>query len=105
MGTVIRYLSYICLFTCATTRNVHLEIMLSVSAQYLISCLKRFTGRRGRMNFSDNFQTFVSDKLKVMSATFLLVYFVCLKESTFEIRKNIFYFTSKALFVLEIIRL
>ena len=41
--------------------------------------------------------------LKVMSATFLLVCFVCLKESTCETRKNVFYFTSKALLVLEII--
>ena len=31
--------------------------------------------------------------LKVMSATFLLVYFLCLKESTNETRKNVFYFT------------
>ena len=35
---------------------------------------------------------------------FLLVCFVCLKESTCETRKNIIYFTSKALFVLEIIK-
>ena len=42
--------------------------------------------------------------LKVVSATFLLVYFVCLKESTFEARKNAFYFTSKALPVVEIIK-
>ena len=42
--------------------------------------------------------------LKVMSATFLLVCFVCLKESTFETRKNVFYFTLEALYVLEIIR-
>ena len=41
--------------------------------------------------------------LKVVSATFLLVSFVCLKESTSETRKNDFYFTSKALLVLEII--
>ena len=34
--------------------------------------------------------------LKVVSAAFLLVCFVCLKESTFETRKNAFYFTSKA---------
>ena len=38
-----------------------------------------------------------------MSATFLLVCFVCLKESTCETRKNAFYFTLKALRVLEII--
>ena len=39
-----------------------------------------------------------------MSATFLLVHFVCLKESTWERRKNAFYFTSKALLVFEIIK-
>ena len=42
--------------------------------------------------------------LKVVSATFLLVCFVSLKESTCETRKNVFYFISKALFVLEIIK-
>ena len=42
--------------------------------------------------------------LKVVSATFLLVCFVCLKESTCETRKNVFYFTSKALFAFEIIK-
>ena len=42
--------------------------------------------------------------LKVVSATFLLVCFVCLNDSTREKRKYVFYFTSKALFVLEIIK-
>ena len=42
--------------------------------------------------------------LKVVSATFLLVCFLSLNESTCETRKNIFYFTSKALFVLEKIK-
>ena len=42
--------------------------------------------------------------LKVVSATFLLVCFLCLKESTTKTRKNVFYFTSKALFVLGIIK-
>ena len=42
--------------------------------------------------------------LKVVSATFLLICFGCIKESTLKTRKNIFYFTSKALFVLEIIK-
>ena len=40
--------------------------------------------------------------LKVVSATFLLVCFVYLNESTFATRKNV-YFTLKALFVLEIV--
>ena len=41
--------------------------------------------------------------LKVVSVTLLLACFVCLKENTLETRKNVFYFTSKALFVFEII--
>ena len=40
----------------------------------------------------------------VVCATFLLVSFVCLKKSTCETRKNIFYITLKTLFVLEIIK-
>ena len=48
---------YICLFTCATTRNVHLELAPTMSAQHLISFLSRFAGRRGKINLiiSDNF--------------------------------------------------
>ena len=42
--------------------------------------------------------------LRVVSATFFLVWLVCLTESTCETRKNVFYITSKALFVLEIIK-
>ena len=38
--------------------------------------------------------------LKVVSATFLLVCFVSLKESTCETKEKYFYFTSKAFFVL-----
>ena len=40
---------------------------------------------------------------KVVSATFLLVCFIYLKESACYTRKNAFYFTSKALRILEII--
>ena len=43
-------------------------------------------------------------KLKVVSATFVLVCFLSLNESTFQTRKNVFYFTSKALFVLKKIK-
>ena len=47
---------------------------------------------------------FFSPLLKVVLATFLLVCPVSLKESTFETRKHVFYFISRALFALEIIR-
>ena len=42
-----------------------------------------------------------AEGLKVVSTTFLLVCFSGLKESTCETWKNVFYFTSKTLFVLE----
>ena len=42
--------------------------------------------------------------LKVVTATFLLVCFSNLNESTCQTRKNVFYFTSKALFILEKIK-
>ena len=42
---------------------------------------------------------------KVVSVTFLLVCFVSLKKSTCETRKNVFYFTSKTLSILEKIKL
>ena len=44
------------------------------------------------------------ENLKVVSATFVLVCFLSLNESTFQTRKNVFYFTSKALFVLKKIK-
>ena len=43
--------------------------------------------------------------LKVVSATFLLVCFLNLNEITCQNRKNAFYFTLKALFGLEEIKL
>ena len=45
----------------------------------------------------------IGNVLNVVSATFFLVCFVCLKERICETRKKI-YFTSKALFILEIIK-
>ena len=50
--------------------------------------------------------TFISKHgfLKVVPATFLPVCFLGSKKSTCETRKNVFYFTSNAFFVLEIIK-
>ena len=42
-----------------------------------------------------------NDLRLVVSATFALVYFLSLNESTCQARKNAFYFISKALFILE----
>ena len=38
---------YLLLFTCATTRDLHLEITQDVSANALILALRRFMARRG----------------------------------------------------------
>ena len=48
--------------------------------------------------------SFSVDTLRVVSATFLLVCFLVLNKSTCQTRENVFYFTSKAHFVLEKIK-
>ena len=51
-----------------------------------------------------NLRMFQYKLSKVMSTTFVLVCFLSLNECTCQTRKNVFYFTLKALFVLEKIR-
>ena len=52
--------TWICLFTCFTTRAVHLDIVQDMSTESFIRCLKRFAARRGlpRKFISDNGKTF-----------------------------------------------
>jgi len=59
------YKSYICLFTCATTRNIHLELTPDMTTHSLINSLERFLSRRGCINMfiSDNFTSFKSGDL------------------------------------------
>ena len=54
---------------------------------------------------ADVFEKFRNNGLKVVSARFLVVCFSSLKKSTCETWKNVFYFTSKALLILEKIKL
>ena len=61
-------------------------------------------GKFGENNTSFSNVHITPNPLKVVSAAFLLVCFVYVKESTFKTRKNAFYFTSKTLLVLEIIK-
>ena len=51
---------YIALFTCATTRALHLEIVPNLSCEAFLLCLKRFVSRRGVPNLivTDNAKTF-----------------------------------------------
>ena len=56
---------YIRLFTCATTRDVHLELTPSMGASDIIKALVQFLSRRGciKMFISDNFSSSRSDEV------------------------------------------
>ena len=57
---------WICLFTCGSSRAVHLEIVPTMNTDAFIRCLLRFCSRRGTpsMIISDNAKTFkVASKL------------------------------------------
>lgn len=53
--------AYICLFTCASTRAVHLELVPDLSTETFLQAYRRFCSRRSvpRMMISDNGTTFV----------------------------------------------
>ena len=50
---------YICLFTCGSTRAIHIELTPSLTTQAFIRCLRRFVARRGipELIISDNAKT------------------------------------------------
>ena len=57
--------SYICLFTCSSSRAIHLELAPNLSTESFIRCLRRFVARRGIpcSITSDNAKTFkLADK-------------------------------------------
>ena len=60
------YKCYIALFTCASTRAIHLELTPDMSANSFIRVSKRFIGRRGfpGLIISDNGTTFKDAKVK-----------------------------------------
>ncbi len=60
------YKAYIALFTCASTRGIHLEQTPDLSAQAFVRSLQRFIGRRGVPSFivSDNGKTFKNSTVK-----------------------------------------
>ena len=57
---------HVVLFTCASTRAVHLDMVPDTSCSAFISCLKRFFGRRGfpKLFISDNAKCFIAAELK-----------------------------------------
>ena len=62
---------YICLFTCAVTRNIHLELVRDLSAESFINCFRRFCSRKSlpRLVLSDNASTYkaASGQIKNLS--------------------------------------
>ena len=52
---------YGCLFTCATTRAIHLELSYDMTASSFINVLRRFLARRGPVKwiYSDNGTNFL----------------------------------------------
>ena len=59
---------YVCLFTCAVTRAVHLEVVTNLSVETFLLALRRFSGRRytPKTIISDNASTYMAaaDELK-----------------------------------------
>jgi hypothetical protein len=52
--------SYVCIFTCAVTRAIHLELTKDMTARSFLLAFRRFSARRGPVSvmYSDNAQTF-----------------------------------------------
>ena len=61
---------YVCLFTCDSTRAVHLEVVTDLSEDTFLQAFRRFSSRKSlpRIVLSDNASTFISaaDDLKVL---------------------------------------
>ena len=64
--------AYIVLYTCASSRAVHLDLVPNMSSQAFVRSFKRFTARRGvpRLVVSDNGSAFKSDELKRLLAEY-----------------------------------
>lgn len=61
---------YGCIFTCFSSRAVHLEILFSLDAQSFINAFRRFAARRGTPTkvYSDNGTNFVAGEKELRSA-------------------------------------
>ena len=58
---------YICLFTCASTRAVHLELTCDLSVNSFLQAFRRFSSRRGLPStlISDNAKTFKASSKEI----------------------------------------
>ena len=64
---------YICLFTCATSRAIHLQFVNDLTADTLLHCFRRLVSRRGipSLIVTDNAKTF-TNAAKRLAALFEL---------------------------------
>ena len=62
---------YLCLFTCASTRALHLEIVPNLTTQSFMMAFRRFASRRSlpKTLISDNAQTFVAADREIRQLT------------------------------------
>ena len=62
---------YVCLFTCASTQGVHIELTKGLDVDNFLLALRRFAGRRGlpATIISDNARTFKSSAREVAKIT------------------------------------
>ena len=60
------YKVWICLFTCASSRGVHIDLVPDLTVGAFVRCLKRFVNRKGLpyLILSDNGKTFKGKELK-----------------------------------------
>ena len=65
--------AYICLFTCAVSRAVHLEIVTDLTVDNFLQAFRRFVARRSlpQLLISDNGSTFLAaaEELKILFAS------------------------------------
>jgi hypothetical protein len=61
---------YGCIFTCLSTRSVHIEVIPLLDTDSFINCLRRFIARRGQPSLvrSDNGGNFVSGNKEIKNA-------------------------------------
>jgi hypothetical protein len=61
--------TYICLFTCASTRGVHLELLRNLSTDMFLQAFRRFVSRRGVPNkvITNNAKTFKGASREVLT--------------------------------------
>ena len=59
--------AYICLFTCASTRGIHLELTQGLDVEAFLMAFRRFTSRRGvpATLISDNAKTFKASSTQI----------------------------------------